>query len=75
LKATTTCPSGTLPRSTTNQMLDVKLNNECPTSSALPKLQGGRREIPTSTYCGRKQNYRNKREVVANFWFHWDNIE
>jgi len=41
----------------------------------IAKIAKGSRGIPAPTYRGRKEEYGSKREVVADFWFYWDDIE
>jgi hypothetical protein len=39
------------------------------------KIARGKKGTPAPTYQGRKVDYGSKREVVADFWFCWDDIE
>jgi len=41
----------------------------------MAKIVKGRKGTPASTYRGTKEDYRSKREVVADFWFCADDIE
>jgi len=39
------------------------------------RIARGKKGTVAPTYCGRKEEYGSKREVLADFWFCWDNIE
>jgi len=39
------------------------------------KIAKGRGGTPSPTYCRRKEDYGSKSEVLADFWFYWDDID